>query len=408
MATSKKKSFVQHELEDVGIYRRTDATRGAHVHVSLMRNGKLYQKYFVDAKCGGPTEALRLARAWRDRVAVQNPALALADFCAIVRSTNTSGIAGVSRVDKGSVSAKGVFVSRPYWCARLAVVDGKIRLKSFSVRKFGEEQARANAVQTRTDALRELGTLAFRARKAPRLVSQPEDFADLDVVLHAPAKRRLLRQQEHNERQKMARAKVLELEARRRQKDEEALNAPTNSTGIPYIGRYVTSAHRGSWCVSMIHEGKRYRKTFSDAKLGGEKSALLAAKAWRDEIFSGFERKKKIDTVTRPHVRNTSGATGVFKSRHVSKSRAFEYWVAKAPFTKGLPSQTKKFSITKYGDTLAYSMAVAARESFVASLDDELTLRHRTGRKLARDIALKSDSGVIPSGQKRSLLQLAK
>ena len=45
--------------------------RGAHFHVSLMRDGKLHQKYFVDAKCRGPTEALRLARAWRDSVAVQ-------------------------------------------------------------------------------------------------------------------------------------------------------------------------------------------------------------------------------------------------------------------------------------------------------------------------------------------------
>ena len=131
--------------------------------------------------------------AWRELgVTVwpcKNPALALADFCAIVRSNNTSGIAGVSRVDKGSVSTKGIFVSRPYWCAPLAVADGKVRLNSFSVRKLGEEQARANAIQARTTALRELGTLAFRARKAPRLVSKPQDFADLDVVLHAPAQR---------------------------------------------------------------------------------------------------------------------------------------------------------------------------------------------------------------------------
>lgn len=364
--------------------------RGAHVHVMLTRNGKIYQKYFVEAKCGGPTAALRLARAWRDRVAAQNPALALADFCAIVRSNNTSGVSGVSRVDKGNLSSKGLFVSRPYWCARLAVGGGKFRVKNFSVRKLGEEQARVNAIQARADALRELGTLAFRADRAPRLASKPEDLADLDLALQAPAKLRLLRQQEQVGRQKKAQERALKLEARRRREEEDALNAPINRTGIPYIGRYATSTCCGNWRVSMIHEGKRYRKTFSDAKWGGEGNALSAAKAWRDEIFAGFKLKSKIDAATRAHVRNTSGTTGVFRSRHVAQSGIFEYWVAKAPLTKGQPSKTKKFSIAKYGDVLAYNMAVAARESFVASLDGELTIPHRTRRILGREIASKA------------------
>lgn len=94
--------------------------------------------------------------------------------------------------------------------------------------------------------------------------------------------------------------------------------------------------------MSMIHEGQRYRKTFSDAKFGGADNALLTAKAWRDVVFSSFKHENGHDAASRGHVHNTSGATGVSRARQVTKSGMSEYGVAKATTTKGRPSKTKK------------------------------------------------------------------
>ena len=64
---------------------------------------------------------------------------------------------------------------------------------------------------------------------------------------------------------------------------------------------------------------------------------------------------------------NTSGAPGVYFMRSVVKGTAYFFWQARAP-DLGKRCKTRSFSISKYGNDLAYALAVKARAEFVAEV----------------------------------------
>lgn len=174
-----------HPAHQIGIYRGFDGERGGdYFHVFLLRNGTQFQKYFGVHRCGGEKTAMALAQAWRDMIIAQHPPMTIAQFCAIVRGNNTSGVPGVYRNQK-SYRTKSGLASTPYWQARIPLADGKHRMANFSVRALGEEEAKTRAIAARLRGLEELGNTVFRATRQPQPVSTKDDIAILESTLRA-------------------------------------------------------------------------------------------------------------------------------------------------------------------------------------------------------------------------------
>ncbi|MES2264692.1 MAG: AP2/ERF family transcription factor [Pseudomonadota bacterium] len=398
---------MRHTADRIGIYRLCDLKRGGdYLHVVLRRNGKTFNKEFFEKRCGGEQRTLQLAQAWRDSIIDAHPAMTVAQFCAIVRSNNTSGVPGVIRNDKRS--SKGKPVPRIYWHARIPLGGGKYRYQNFSVNTFGEEEAKRLAIAARLQGLRDLDALVFRIDMQPKPVSSQEDIELLEAALSERAERLAKRSAQATlgaELRSTKRQLTAQITAQRAadrlaqsQAEEQAtLKEATNRSGEPYIGRYMTSENNGNWRVSLIRQGTRHRKTFSDSVYGGAGPALLAAKAWRDQLFLTLPAHSKAQKATRINTTNTSGVAGVHRSRERHVSPALEYWVAHSPKEKGRPGRTRKFSIAKYGDEQAFSLAVQAREAFVAELQDAQYLHHRAARKLLQTIEADADE-FLPQG----------
>ena len=392
------RTTTRHAPDLTGIYRLCDKKRGGdYLKVELHRNGQIFVKVFYVRRCGGEGPALKLAQAWRDHIIEQYPPISMAQFCSILRTNNTSGTAGVVRkVTRDSSKAAGA-VERVYWTARIPLPDGKVRLQSFSVRTFGEDEAKRLAIAARQQGLQGLQGIVFRPDLQPEPVSGDEDRALLVQAQLAPSKRRAARaaQDEQRAQERLQRAQALA--AKRRLISDAAraaLQEPTNRSGEPYIGRYVNpGASAGNWRVSIERAGKRHRKTFSDSSYSGAAEALNAAKIWRDQVFLQYPLTDKTTQTTKLNSTNTSGVAGVYIARTAGDDHP-GYWVARSPLSKGQGSKIKKFSIAKYGAEMAFVLAVAAREEFLKGINPAPHLQHRAARKLNATLA-----GTAAAGQ---------
>lgn len=383
----------KHPADKVGIFRLFSRVRGGYYfHVTLRRNGKLYQKDFFEKRCGGGQDAFKLAQAWRDTIIVEYPSMSMAQFCSIVRRNNTSGVPGVYRVVKSGTGKNRGVSPCAYWQARIPLGDGKIRIQNFSVRTFGEDEAKQRAINARMLGLCELKGVAYRAAQQPQPVSSEDDIARLAAALHAPAERRLrraaTRQREavENEAKKLRdEARAVEKLAQARAAEETALASPTNRTGEPYIGRYASAKGTSFyWRVSIVRQGARHRKCFTDSAYGGADGALIAAKAWRDELFRTLPVDNRAQVAVRVKATNTSGVAGVTRTREMQKGKLGQFWVGYSPVIKGQSRRSNKFSIAKYGEEQAFALAVKAREAFVAELGEIETPHHRAARQMVR------------------------
>ncbi|ATQ74202.1 hypothetical protein CR152_06585 [Massilia violaceinigra] len=131
--------------------------------VSIERGGVKYRKTFSDSVYGTADDALSAAKAWRDRVFLDNPTLPTGEVAARINTVNTSGVAGV-------------FLSRPSgktkyssWVARSPKNKGvSTRSKRYSIEKYGNNGAFALAVEARAAFLLELGDEPFLSHRAAR------------------------------------------------------------------------------------------------------------------------------------------------------------------------------------------------------------------------------------------------
>jgi hypothetical protein len=96
-------------------------------------------RLFFDSTHGGPDKALVAARAWRTG---QLAAAAVPDpprRRVVLKPKSTSGVVGVHR--RGG--------SAPAWVATYETTTGVRRARSFSVRRYGEAEARSLAIEER-------------------------------------------------------------------------------------------------------------------------------------------------------------------------------------------------------------------------------------------------------------------
>lgn len=399
-------SRAPHAPGQIGIYRAVKAERGGYyLHVSLKRNGRLFQKYFIEKQYGGEAETMRVAQAWRDNIIALHPPMSKQQFCSIVRSNNTTGVAGVGRIFKRS-RGKTKASNLMYWQARIPLPNGQLRVRNFSILRFGEEGAKALAIAARISALDDLENVAFRARRQPLAASTDADMAVLNMALQALDEKKRQRQDARVAKESQKADRAAKKLSHAVSTEQGALSSSTNRSGEPYIGRGKTPANRFYWTVSLIRQGTRHRKCFSDSIYGGADEALQAAKAWRDQIFATLPIASKAQVVSRVKSTNTSGVAGVTRMHVVRKGTRFHYWVAHSPMVKGQTKRTKAFSIEKHGDTEALSLARTAREKYVQELEGVAFLQHRAARQMLHIIEVSETRAA--STDRCEILKLAK
>ncbi|MBE0625518.1 MAG: AP2 domain-containing protein [Burkholderiales bacterium] len=114
--------------------------------VHFKRRGKAYSKTFYDLTCGGSKQAKAEAVAWRDDQLAKLKAFTLVEFRQQKRSNNVSGVTGV-HFHKTPAQPLG------FWQASIRFHDGKRTARSFSVLKFGRQEAYRRAVAARLEML---------------------------------------------------------------------------------------------------------------------------------------------------------------------------------------------------------------------------------------------------------------
>lgn len=129
---------------------RLKAARNAwYWAVHFRRRGALCYKRFYDQKHGGEKNALAVAIAWRDQQLAQTDIFTWREFHEQKRSNNTSGVPGVHFL-RTTTQPNGI------WQAKIKPTNGKMMTKTFSVLKFGNEEAFARAVTARREMLARL------------------------------------------------------------------------------------------------------------------------------------------------------------------------------------------------------------------------------------------------------------
>lgn len=116
-----------------------------HYQVSLTRQNRALVRTFPEKIYDGQEAALAMALAYRDAALRLLPPVTQRQRSSRVNACNSSGTAGVPRtVSRGT----------PYWIAQLKL-EQKQRSRMFSVVRYGEQEARALALATRTQWLQE-------------------------------------------------------------------------------------------------------------------------------------------------------------------------------------------------------------------------------------------------------------
>ncbi len=145
--------------------------------------------------------------------------------------------------------------------------------------------------------------------------------------------------------------------------------------------------HAAGWRVSVARRGKDMHKHFADSNYGGKTKALIAAKAWRDQVVKSssdvdyvlWRRQKR----SRP---SQSGIVGVGRYEVRYGANRHPVWEAAWQDADG-KRHSRRFFISVHGEKGAKVRACAARREAIAKLRQELI---RRGRLSARSPARKT------------------
>jgi len=125
------------------------------------------------------------------------------------------------------------------------------------------------------------------------------------------------------------------------------------------------SRNTHGWRVSLRRRGKMLVENFPDKKYGGRQRALMLARQFRDELLGKFPPISRREVCMVKRSNNRSGISGVcsyakpyrLKDGTIRETR---YWEATWPAVEG-KNVSVNFSVKKYGEELARSMAIRAR-----------------------------------------------
>ena len=131
----------------------SDSTHGWQVRV--YRHGKTYSKLFSDRKCGGREEAYAAAMAFRAELEEEVKSLPEAEPQRRLiqhNKNNLTGVLGISRTFKRDRHGRRHEVYAVSWNP----APGQARGTSFSIGKYGEEEAFRMACQLRFERMKEI------------------------------------------------------------------------------------------------------------------------------------------------------------------------------------------------------------------------------------------------------------
>ena len=132
--------------------------------VELTRRGDRYRRWFGASRHGGLDGALAAAQQWRDKSAASLPLVGMREFVSKIRKNNTSGVAGVVRIERCYKDASGRCYRHPTWVAK-SPGSMKARTRSFAVSIYGEAHARQLAIVARKEF--EAQCAGFRSTRVP-------------------------------------------------------------------------------------------------------------------------------------------------------------------------------------------------------------------------------------------------
>ena len=134
--------------------------------------------------------------------------------------------------------------------------------------------------------------------------------------------------------------------------------------GISRLDQESVGTH--GWQVRLQRKGVRYGRFFSDSAWGGERTALVKARQFRDRILAHVERQNEeraasVRSHRAPASRNQSGVVGVTRIvQRSSKGVEYHFWQASWTTAEG-DRKTVRYSVLKHGDETAFEMACRAR-----------------------------------------------
>ncbi len=133
--------------------------------------------------------------------------------------------------------------------------------------------------------------------------------------------------------------------------------------GISRFDDDIRNTH--GWRVSLRRYGKMLVENFPDKKYGDRKRALKLAQQYRDELLGKFPPISRREVCQVRRSNNKSGISGVctYAKSYTLRDgtiRETRYWEASWPGDEG-KNISISFSVSKYGEELARSMAIRAR-----------------------------------------------
>ena len=116
--------------------------------VRIQRKGRRVEKFFADNAYGGKRGALQVAKRFRDEMEIQMRPYTVKELAQHPSRRNRSGIVGV-RLSK-HVDVRGSYeYTYWFWVAQWTDGKGRRRTRSFSVHRYGDEDAYRLALAAR-------------------------------------------------------------------------------------------------------------------------------------------------------------------------------------------------------------------------------------------------------------------
>lgn len=123
--------------------------------VRLQRQGRKFSKFFKDSDYAGSAAALRDARSFYKLLCAEHPKTTRQEH-AERKTARTGEVIGVRRLLK--IDKRWNENAYEVWEAKWSHKKNRRRVKTFSVEKYGEEEAKRLAIDARLQGLSEMGS----------------------------------------------------------------------------------------------------------------------------------------------------------------------------------------------------------------------------------------------------------
>ncbi|POO57098.1 hypothetical protein CTT39_08495 [Agrobacterium rosae] len=129
------------------------------------------------------------------------------------------------------------------------------------------------------------------------------------------------------------------------------------------LNREEANERRGAgWWVSLRRRGHKVVRLFKDSIYGSDEATYSAARAYRDAIIEAIPPATNHEQAVLLRKTNKSGISGVRRL----ETREGDVWQATLTTNDG--SKRENFSVTKFGEAKAKSMAIEQRRKWLCAL----------------------------------------